>query len=277
MPGIGEHLGGRAGFDDLAEIHHQHAVAQQAHDVEVVADEQVAHAELVLELLQELQDHDLHRDVERRGRLVEDQQLGLDGDGAGDAHPRLLAARELVREARQKLARQAGHVGQRLDAALQRRARHLLQAADGIGDGVGRRVARVERIARVLEHHLDARAVGVAGEGARPHVGELGAGQPDAARGRIEQPVDQAHQRGLAAARFAHQADRLAAADGEGRPRRRRAAGACCRRRSAWRARRCRASARHSGFQHDTTWRSPTPRCGSGLAQSSMRRSQRPL
>ena len=41
VPGIGEQLGGRAGFDDLAEIHHQHAIAQQAHDIEVVADKQV--------------------------------------------------------------------------------------------------------------------------------------------------------------------------------------------------------------------------------------------
>ena len=73
MPGISEDLGRRSRFDDLAEIHDQHAVAQQAHHVEVVANEQVAHAELALQPLQELQDHDLHRHVECRGRLVEDK------------------------------------------------------------------------------------------------------------------------------------------------------------------------------------------------------------
>src|SRR5216683_706105 len=92
VPGVGEDLGRGSFLDDLAEIHHQHAIAQQAHHVEIVAHEQVAHAELALELLQELQDHDLHRDVEGGGRLVQDQQLGFDGDGAGDADPGLLAA-----------------------------------------------------------------------------------------------------------------------------------------------------------------------------------------
>ena len=36
----------RADLDDLAEIHHQHAVAEILHDVEVVADEEVGEAEL---------------------------------------------------------------------------------------------------------------------------------------------------------------------------------------------------------------------------------------
>ena len=41
-----EHVLGRTRFDDLAEVHHQHPVAQQPHDAEVMRHEQIAHAEL---------------------------------------------------------------------------------------------------------------------------------------------------------------------------------------------------------------------------------------
>ena len=50
-----------------------------------------------LQLADELQDLRLHGDVERGGRLVGDQQLGVVGDGDGDHHALALAARELVR------------------------------------------------------------------------------------------------------------------------------------------------------------------------------------
>ena len=62
---------------------------------------------------------------------------------------------------------------------------------------------------------MDAAAVGVAGEAAGPNRREVGLAEADAARGRVEQAIDQAHERGLATARFAHQPDRLAPADGE--------------------------------------------------------------
>ena len=40
----------RAELDDLAEIHHQHAVGDVAHDVEIVADEEIGQAEFALEI-----------------------------------------------------------------------------------------------------------------------------------------------------------------------------------------------------------------------------------
>ena len=46
-------------------------------DADVVRDEQVGQAELALQLAQQVQDLRLHRDVERRGRLVADDQLRL--------------------------------------------------------------------------------------------------------------------------------------------------------------------------------------------------------
>ena len=43
-------------------------------DADVVRDEQVAHAQLALQLAQQIQDLRLHRDIQRRGRLVTNDQ-----------------------------------------------------------------------------------------------------------------------------------------------------------------------------------------------------------
>jgi len=87
----------RPALDDAAGIHHGHAVAHAADHAEIVGDEQDRHAVLGLQALQELEVLELDGDVERGGRLVGDEHLGLaaDGDGADDAL--LHAAAHLVR------------------------------------------------------------------------------------------------------------------------------------------------------------------------------------
>ena len=77
MLGRGEHALDRALLDDLALLHHADPVGELAHDAEVVGDEQHRHAEPRLRVLEQLQDLRLHRHVERGGRLVGDQQVGL--------------------------------------------------------------------------------------------------------------------------------------------------------------------------------------------------------
>ena len=72
------------------------------HDAEVVRDEEVGQPGLLPQLGQHVEHLGLHRDVERAGRLVADQQVGLGGQGAGDADPLPLAAGELVRLALQR-------------------------------------------------------------------------------------------------------------------------------------------------------------------------------
>jgi len=67
-------------------------------DAEIVGDQQHAEAEIALELGQQAQDLRLHRDVERRGRLVGDQELGVAHQRHGDHDPLAQATRELVRE-----------------------------------------------------------------------------------------------------------------------------------------------------------------------------------
>ena len=111
-----------------------------------------------LNLLQELEDLRLHGDVERGGRLVGDQEVGLVGERHGDHDALALSARELMRIAREP----AGGIGnadlaQQLDDA--RRAALLTGdpavQLDDLGDLLFDRVERIERGHRLLEDDGD--------------------------------------------------------------------------------------------------------------------------
>src|SRR5439155_4361570 len=86
-------------LDGVTEIHDHHAVGDVADDVQVVRDEDVGECKLALQVLEQVEDLRLHRDVERGDGLVAHDQLRVDGERAGDADALALAARELVREA----------------------------------------------------------------------------------------------------------------------------------------------------------------------------------
>ena len=88
---------GCAGLDDLAGVHHGDPVAGLRDDAQVVGDQQHAHAGFGAQLQDQLQDLVLHRDVERGGRLVGDQQARPAGQRDGDQHALAHAAAERVR------------------------------------------------------------------------------------------------------------------------------------------------------------------------------------
>jgi hypothetical protein len=69
-----------------------------------------------LQVLHDVEDLRLHRDVERRGRLVADQELGLGRERARDRDALPLPARELVRELLGVRAREADRDQQLADA-----------------------------------------------------------------------------------------------------------------------------------------------------------------
>ena len=94
--GLEQHLG-RALLDDAAGVQHRDLVAQVVDHREVVADQQVGHAELLLQVLQQVQHLRLHRDVERADRLVGDDQARPRDQRARDRDALALAAGELVR------------------------------------------------------------------------------------------------------------------------------------------------------------------------------------
>ena len=87
----------RPAFDDLAVVHHANPVGKLAHDAEIVGDEQHRHAEPRLRVLQQLENLRLHSDVERRGRLVGNQQIGFVGQRHGNHDALALATGKLMR------------------------------------------------------------------------------------------------------------------------------------------------------------------------------------
>ena len=125
-----------------------------ADDADVVGDEEVGEPELVLEVVEQVDDLRLDRDVERRDRLVGDDQLRPQRERAGDPDPLALAARELVREAVVVLGREPDALQQLLDLAAQlaplASAVELQRVADDLADPL----AGVERGVGVLEDHL---------------------------------------------------------------------------------------------------------------------------
>ena len=116
-------------------------------------DDRVVRLELVDQLLDALRGDR----IERRRRLVHQQDLRLDGQRAGDAQPLLLAAGERQRRGVQPvldLVPERRRLQARLDPAAQlgARARSAVDA-QAVGDVVEDRLR--ERV-RLLEHHADA-------------------------------------------------------------------------------------------------------------------------
>src|SRR3989442_9496451 len=87
----------RADLDELARIHDRDAVAHLRDDTEVVRDQEERHRIGAAEVAEDLEDLRLDDHVERRGRLVCDEQLRLEDEGERDHDPLAHPARELVR------------------------------------------------------------------------------------------------------------------------------------------------------------------------------------
>ncbi|APZ55380.1 hypothetical protein Ga0080574_TMP5098 (plasmid) [Salipiger abyssi] len=101
----GKDLLGAAALDQIAAIHHRRAVRDLGHHAHVMGDEHHRHALFVLKLLDQFDDLRLNRHVERRGRLVGNQELRLAGQRHGDGHALPHAAGKLVRVILQPLRR----------------------------------------------------------------------------------------------------------------------------------------------------------------------------
>src|SRR5215211_5658066 len=88
----GEYLAGGVEFDQLAEIHKGREVGNPRRLLHVVGDD---HDRIVfLELVDQLFDLGRRDRVERRARLVQQDDLRADRNGAGDAQPLLLSTGE---------------------------------------------------------------------------------------------------------------------------------------------------------------------------------------
>ena len=156
-----------AELDDHAEVHHRDPVGDVADDAEVVRDEDVREVELVLQVVEQVDDLRLDRDVERRDRLVGDDQPRAQRERPRDADPLALPARELVRVAVDVVGREADDLEQLLHAPAHLAARALPVDAERVADDLADALARVERRVRVLEDHLHLAAERAAARAAR--------------------------------------------------------------------------------------------------------------
>jgi hypothetical protein len=161
-PGVGvfgalEDAGAGAFLDHVAPVHHHHPVGDLGHHAHVVGDEQHRHADLGLQRLDQLQDLRLDGDVQRRGRLVGDQQVRPAGQRHGDHHPLAHAAGEQVRIVMEAAAG-AGDADllqdpQRRSIGL--RPVHAAVVAQRLGHLEADGQHRVEAGHRLLEDHRD--------------------------------------------------------------------------------------------------------------------------
>ena len=93
-----EYLGRCAFFNDPPEIHDEHALAEMAHHVQVVADEKERQTQLRAQVRKQIEDLRLHGNIERGDRLVGNDEIRPARKRAGNSDALALAARELVRE-----------------------------------------------------------------------------------------------------------------------------------------------------------------------------------
>src|SRR4249920_773217 len=206
-------LRARPQLDDLSQVHDRNAVGDVPHHRQVVSDEEIREAELTLELLEQVHDLRLDRDVERRHRLVEDHHPRVEGERPCDADALPLAARELMWEAVRVLGREPDRAQELLHSAIPLASAVEAMDPERLGDDVPDRHARVQRGVRILEDDLDVPPD-------RPHLPAL---QPrdvltvedDLPGGRFEELQDGATEGRLAAAGLTHDAERLARADGQ--------------------------------------------------------------
>jgi hypothetical protein len=210
-----EEVAGERALDDAAGVHHEHAMAGAGDDSQIMGNENDRETALVQKLAQELEDLRLDGDVESRGGLVGDQELGIAEEGHGDHDALAHAATELMGVT----AEAGGSVGnvdalQELERA---RSSGLVGEAEVKNGALGQLFTDAEIGVQashwILEDHGDAAAA---------NMGELGLGQADellaveanAARSNApvtRQEAEDAQAGGaLAAAGFADDAQHLA-------------------------------------------------------------------
>ncbi len=140
----GKHVAGGAGLHHLAVAHHHHPVADLGRHPHVMGDEQHRQIHLLAHIVQQLQHLRLHRHIQRRHRLIGDQHIGPQHQGARQTDALALATGEFMRKAVHGFRVQS-HQTQDIGGPGLRFARILAIGARPGGDDVADALARVER------------------------------------------------------------------------------------------------------------------------------------
>ncbi len=204
----------RSGFDETARVHHGDPIGDLTRHADVVGDEDARHAEFPLQRTQQQKDLDLHGRVQRRGRLIGQQQGGPARQRQSDHRALAQSARQFVRKGIEP-ARGGGdlHHLQQLERSFARIAPgHVFVRDDGLGDLRADGEHRIERGHRFLENHRRDRAAHRFQLTFRHRHDVISREADPAADARVrrQQAQQSAHRHGLAGAGFAKQAQHLA-------------------------------------------------------------------
>ena len=219
--GVVEDLVGGAALAVRASVHDHDLVAHLGDDAQVVGDHDDGHAELLLELLHELEDLGLDGDVEGRGGLVGDQDVGLAGERHGDHDALAHAAGVLVRILLHALLGVVdAHEAQHLDGAVPRLPLVAVGVErDGLDELMPDGIGGVQRGHRILEDDRDLVAAHIAHD-LLARADELLAVELDGAGDNLTRGCEDLHDgvggNGLAGAGLAHDAEDLAPVEEEG-------------------------------------------------------------
>jgi len=201
-------------FNDFAEIHHHHAMADVLDHREIVRDEEIRDTMLLLQIAEQIDDLRLNRNVQRAHRLVADDQFRLDRQRARDADALALPAGKFMRITL-RINRVEADVLKQFKNPFLPRGLAVGQFVDvqRLADDLLDRHARIERAVRILKNHLELAPSRTQFRAA--HFQDVLAVERDSPRRRLDKPDDGAAERRLAATALADEAERFARRDAE--------------------------------------------------------------
>ena len=208
----------RRHLDNLARVHQRDPVRHACDHAEIVRDEQNRHAALALQLVEQVENLRLDRDIQRRGRLVGNQHFGFGRERQRD-HDALLHAAGKLKWILGQAPRRVGdadalHPFKR--ACLRRCAACKVVAFEHFDNLLATSEHRVQAGGRFLKDHAHARAAHIAHAvfRQRQHIGSV---ELDAAgrnpRGLGQQTHDRQRRHRFAAARFTDDGEGFALAN----------------------------------------------------------------
>ena len=145
-------------LDDKPLLHHRDPAAELGQHRQIMRDQHQRHVAILDQPAHQIEDACLCRHIQRRRRLVGDQQRRLQRDGLRDHHPLALAAGQFMRIAVQTVSRGGKTDAVELGSGDLARFGKACAGVDHqrFGDLRADRANRVQRRHRLLENHPDA-------------------------------------------------------------------------------------------------------------------------
>ena len=130
-------------------------MAQSAHCSKIMGDEQIGDAQTPLQITQQVENFGSYQYIECRGRLIENNKVGLGRNRAGDSNSLQLTGTHLMRIQADTGSVKTNQVEQMFPPRLLFTGAHCFGQPDRLQDGIPDPLAGVHAVERILEHHLN--------------------------------------------------------------------------------------------------------------------------